>query len=94
MILDRAACEWFKLAITTEPVTGPTDWEASIDGGETWVSAHDVEDNSGWLVAGPDYDGAASPDFTLTSSVHVKVRLSDNPETVIRTAPNITVRNL
>lgn len=95
MILDSAACEWMKLAIATEPATTPTDWEASFDGGLTWVSASNVDGNSAWLIAGPDYDGAATPDFaTETASTRVKLRLIDDPETVIRSASRISTKNL
>lgn len=84
-----------KLAIVTEPSVEADAWEASIDDGETWVTASDVEDTSAWLVAGPDYGGGETPAFTTAKvSTHVKIRLIDAPETVIRTAPRITTKNL
>ena len=95
MIIDAAACEWMKLSITTEPATTPTDWEASIDEGTTWVSAQDVGGLSGWLVAGPDYAGVSTPDFTTALGVvKVKVRLIDLPETIIAVAPRIDTQVL
>lgn len=95
MKIDSAACEYYKLAIDTTPATAPTDWEASIDDGTTYVAATEVDDKSAWLVAGPDYEGGSTPDFvTANSSESVKVRLIDNPETVIRPAPRITTTGL
>lgn len=97
MILDQAACEWMKLALVTEPVTVPTDWEASIDGGTTWVTATAIDASSAWLTAGPNYAGPEAPDFTITttpSTTRVKVRLVEAPETVIRSATRISVKDL
>lgn len=95
MTLDSHACEWLKLNIVTEPETEPTDWAASFDSEATWVTAHDVDGNSGWLIAGPDYDGASLPDFTTTkATTRVKVRLIDDPETVIRYATRIQTKEL
>lgn len=95
MIIDNKACEWMKLTIVTEPATVATDWEASIDDGLTYVTAQNVDSASAWLVAGPDYAGAEFPDFTtVTASTHVKVRLIEAPETVIRSAPRITTKDL
>lgn len=95
MILDLAACEWMKLVIVTEPATTSTAWEASIDDGTAWTPAQAVDDASGWLVAGPNYDGDSVPEFTIPSgTTRVKVRLIDDPETVIRYAERITCKNL
>lgn len=95
MNIDKAACEWMKKAITTTPATQPTDWEASIDGGTTWVTASDIDGNSAWLVAGPEYTGPSTPDFTTSAdSTRVKIRLIDNPETVIRGTTRISTKNL
>lgn len=93
MKLDPAGCEWYKLEITTDPATIPTDWEASIDGGTTYETAVDVGGDPAWLTAGPDYVPGPTPTFVVTASrTHVKVRLIDNPETVIRSsAPAINL---
>lgn len=96
MILDRGACEWLALEITTDPVTTPTQWEATFDDEVTWVAASDIGGNSAWLIAGPDYAGTSTPDFTTANSTTttVKVRLIDDPETVIRHAAKVTTKNL
>jgi hypothetical protein len=95
MILDLAACEWFKLSIVTEPATTPTDWEASVDDGVTWEQAQAVDAVSGWLIAGPAYTGGASPDFTVAAGdTRVKVRLVAAPETVIHTGGWVTAADL
>jgi hypothetical protein len=47
------------------------------------------------LVAGPEYDGPSTPDFTTSAdSTRVKIRLIDNPETVIRGTTRISTKNL
>ncbi len=95
MTIDSHACEWLKLNIVTEPATGPTDWEATFDQEGTWITAQDIDGNSAWLIAGPDYAGASTPDFTTNlASTRVKVRLVDNPETVIRVATRIETKEL
>lgn len=99
MILDSAACEWYGLKIDTVPDAPSTDWEASFDEGATYLPAtpiagvidgQTVEGLAGWLIAGPNYDGDSEPDFaTAVAYTPVKVRLIDNPETVIHDAPRI-----
>ena len=95
MTIDPHACEWLKLNIVTEPATGPTDWEASFDSEVTWVTAQNIDGNSAWLIAGPDYAGASTPAFTTAKKItRVKVRLIDDPETVIRYATKIDTKEL
>jgi hypothetical protein len=75
--LDRHGREYYKPGVTTDPAVDPTDWEASFDGGETWVAAID--------------DGGQAAVAVITRSVTPKVRLLDNPEIVVRDAPGISL---
>lgn len=88
MILHRNGREYYALAITTTPNTGPTDWQASFDGGSTWVTAVSVSGNSAWLLAGAEADptGAVA---VVSRRVRPLVRLTVAPEIVIRDAPLI-----
>lgn len=87
MNLDRLAREYYRVAVTTDPVSTSTDWAATFDGGATWVDAVDVDGDSAWLVAGPDAD----PDdaVVITASMTPRLRMVDNPEIVVRRAPSI-----
>lgn len=88
MILSPAGREYYALTITTTPATQPTDWEASFDGGTTWVAALNVSGNSAWLVRGTNA-AAGSAVAVLTTSISPLVRLTANPELVVRGAPRI-----
>lgn len=90
MRLDRHGREYYKPGVTTDPAVDPTDWEASFDGGETWVAAIDDGGQAAWLVAGPDA-AAGTAVAVITRSVTPKVRLLDNPEIVVRDAPGISL---
>lgn len=93
MDLSRHGREDYTLEITTDPVTAPTDWEASFDGGRTWHTA--VEDDDGfsaWLVAGRQApDTVGDPGVELGTDSEPVVRLIDDPEVIIRDAPFITI---
>ena len=75
--------------VISVPVTA---WEASIDGGVTWVSSSDDSGSPGWLVAGKDFPGPGdsdhgiASDFVLLQKVKPRVRLRDNPETTSATS--------
>lgn len=88
MILSTFGREYYALTITTTPVTQPTDWEASFDGGTTWVGASNVNGNSAWLVRGTSA-AAGSAVAVISRSVSPLVRLTTNPELVVRGAPGI-----
>lgn len=98
MRLSRLAREYYELQITTTATDGdpiPADgWEASFDGGETFVAAtvvtHDTEDWSAWLLAGPDADEGTAV-AVITSAVRPLVRATDSPEVIVRTAPRIVL---
>lgn len=94
MRLHVEAAEYYRLTITTDPSTPAADWQASFDGAATWHDAEVVSDTSAWLVAGPSFvgSGPSNPDaIVLTGSSRPLIRLLDDPETVIRSAPSITI---
>lgn len=93
MQLYRAERDWYVLSITTvPPVEG--DWEASFDGGTTWITGHPTDDKVAWLLAGPDFDAAAvgmsagDTDATITKTVLPLLRIKDNPILDIEQAPS------
>lgn len=88
MILHRQGREYYALTITTSPTTQPTDWSASFDGGTTWSVATAVNGASAWLVAGATADATGAV-AVLSRSVNPLVRLTANPEIVVRDAPRI-----
>lgn len=89
MRINRAAKEFYALDIVTDPVvTGP--WEASFDGGETWVTGD--ADGAGWqwLLAGPDADPTDAT--VIDHSVSPLVRHTSNPEVIVREdVPRVTL---
>lgn len=88
MKLNRHAREYYAITITTEPdVDG---WEASFDGGETWVEADTSGDGFRWLVAGPDADPGTAA--VVSRDIAPLVRVIDTPEIVVRNAPPIELR--
>lgn len=93
MKLDPQGREFYTLTITTSP-TAVGGWEASFDNGATWHAGeeHDtLDDTWQWLVAGA---GVAQGSAVAVISGHVqpKVRLTDNPEIVVRHRDVPTIR--
>lgn len=93
MELSRHGRELYKLEITTTPVVA--SWEASFDGGETWVAGTAATLESGtpvvqWLVAGP-LAALGAAVAVIASDLIPKVRALSNPEIVVRNAPAITL---
>ena len=87
MKLHPLGREFYSLTVTTEPAVAA--WEASFDGGETWVAGESAGAAFRWLVAGPD---ATPGDATvLAGSVAPIVRATDDPEVIVRRAPTIYV---
>ena len=80
MILSAQGREYYQLSITTDPVTATTDWEASFDGGKTWVA-----------VAGPNAPAATPAGQTVPASMNPLVRLAAAPELIVRGAPRISL---
>lgn len=90
MILNPRGREYYALQITTTPATTATDWSASFDGGSTWSVAVNVSGYSAWLVAG-SLAALGTAVATVSSSVTPLVRLTANPEIVVRDAPKIQI---
>lgn len=104
MDLPRAGREFYGVTsiaatdrITGEPIEGLT-WEASFDGGVTWVAG--TQDAAGWrwLVAGPDFDPADWPGLPVATytvvpeSTQPRIRAVSNPEALVRSGvPQIRV---
>ena len=91
MRLQRQGREFYQLQISTDP---PVEaWEASFDGGDTWVSGEAAVVEAvavhRWLVAGPDAGPGGGT--VIASSVTPMIRAIEAPETIVRTAPGITV---
>lgn len=87
MYLKAAAREFYSLAIVTEPAVAA--WEASFDGGTTFVAGEVDGANTRWLLAGPDADPGTATVLTVT--VYPLLRAVDNPEIVVRDAPRVYV---
>ncbi len=87
MELHQEAREYFDLAIATTPTL--TGWEASFDGGETWVAGEAVTGGARWLVAGAQADPGDAT--VIANTVHPKVRAIANPEIVVRNTPAIVI---
>lgn len=108
MLLNRHARENYAIQIATTTTEGDpiaaADWEASFDGGTTYMPAnvltlaapwtdtdgvtHEPGDLSEWLVAGPDAE-VGSAVAVITASTDPLVRAIDNPEIIVREAPQI-----
>lgn len=91
---------WFSPSLTAYNddgeviVTVPADWEASFDGGTTWITARDNGGEPGWLVAGAKFEGdeTVPTDALVTVSVRVLIRLTVLPETIVDRSLSIAVR--
>jgi len=96
MILEKTGREYYNLAITTLPAV--TDWEASFDGGTTWLDgtagiAGDGTAVVQWLLAGPDADQGAAVAVLATGVTRPLIRGTESPELIVRDAPKIVVDN-
>jgi len=91
MRLDPQARRYYRLEVTTEPFEVPaTEWEASFDGGATWLPATEVDGLPAWLIAGPyaDPGGAVA---VVVKNVRPKIRVVADPEVEIENTPHIIV---
>lgn len=92
MFLPPSGSEFYDLTIVTVPqITG---WEASFDGGVTWVAAvTDGNDNTHykWLLAGPTCVGEDVSAVQITTDVQPLVRATAAPEIVVRKAPYVSL---
>jgi hypothetical protein len=85
MYLKRIAREYYSLAIVTDPAVA--SWEASFDGGTTFVAGEVDGANTRWLLAGPDADPGAA--IVIAATVTPSVRATDAPEVIVRDAPRV-----
>jgi hypothetical protein len=88
--LSRQGRELYVQEIVTLPAL--PGWEASFDGGETWVTGEGVDgqdDQWQWLVHGPDFDpeNPLFPDAESTpitaSRTYPLLRAVGNPEVIV-----------
>jgi len=90
VILNKRARVFYALIIETDlPTSG---WEASFDGGATWLPGEEVNGNTRWLIHGPDFDPTGITPATSTliaTGVTPLLRLIDNPEVDIERGPSI-----
>lgn len=91
MKLHTQACEYYRLDITTEPAVLAGNWQLSLDRGDTWIGATVVDGLSAWLLAGPDYEGGENAIPITKGLIRPLLRLIDNPETIVRGAPSISL---
>lgn len=96
MRLSPSGREWYTLEISTTPAV--TGWDASFDGGATWVASTAVGSDGyyRWLVAGPSAtDNPAGTTVLPLNRTQPKIRASANPELIIRGSlvPYIEVRD-
>lgn len=85
MFLPPNGSEYYDQTIITAPQL--TDWEASFDGGQTWVAAvTDPADNTHyrWLVKGPNCPQADSSATLLSADTQPLIRAIGTPEVIIR----------
>jgi hypothetical protein len=83
---------FYTLTIVTDPQI--TDWEASFDGGLTWVAGEPTIRDANtwrWLVAGPGFTGDTTPAATVAQSMAPLIRAVDTPEVLVEHAPLIRV---
>lgn len=86
MQLHHLAREYYTLLIDTVPEI--STWEASFDGGATWVPGeHQGLKTMRWLLAGADADPTGAT--VISAKVMPMIRVADNPEIVVRSAPTI-----
>ena len=85
MKLTRASREWYALEIATTPAV--TSWDASFDGGTTWLASTTVGADGyfRWLVAGPDADPTGAVVLAAGRTMPL-LRATENPEVIIRNA--------
>lgn len=90
MNLHRQERNDYRVEIVTSPQL--TGWEASFDGGTTWVAGTvdvDLANTWRWLIAGPDVaQGTAVAVITETATFPL-VRATQNPRIVVDDAPMI-----
>jgi len=82
--LNRAGRGEYSLSIDLNPPIAGT-WQASFDGGVTWIDGVPSSGVWSWLVAGPDFDAEdvgmdpAATKAVISSSVIPLLRIANNP---------------
>lgn len=92
MRLDPHGREHYQLQITTAPQLDA--WEASFDGGDTWIPGEpvpDVDNAWRWLIAGHLADPGDAV-AVISGNVQPLIRAVDNPEIVVRRIPVPSIR--
>ena len=86
MQLHHLAREYYTLRIETVPEIAT--WEASFDGGTTWVAGeHTAAYTMRWLLAGADADATGAT--VVNAKTIPMLRVIDTPEIVVRAAPTV-----
>lgn len=95
MRIHRLGRKLYAALVTLDPPATGT-WQASFDGGTTWINGTARSDGSfEWLVKGPDNNDTGHPAvFAIpanTKSVSVLLRLQPGSEDIIVHGPTIDV---
>lgn len=94
MRLNSFGREVYAVQVTLDPTASGT-WEASFDGGATWLAGTLQTDqvSYGWLVAGPDNDGTGAVyQFAPgTLAVTPMLRLTVGAEQIVLDGPSIEI---
>lgn len=95
MRLNVHGRKFYTLQIDTEPAVD--DWEASFDGGETWVpgvtSTIDGVTATRWLLAGPLAPVDDELATVIADGVEPMVRATSTAEVLVEVAPFILVES-
>lgn len=97
MRLHRQERDYYALTIATTPALTGT-WEASFDGGDTWIDGVESDGAWTWLVAGPNFDAAAvgmnaaDTKATINNALIPLLRNKENPVLDVQFGPTITLR--
>jgi len=94
--------DYYAIQIATKTSNGDpipaADWEASFDGGTTWIDAvvqtdPETGDWSTWLLVGPDVaQGTAVA--VITDDLRPQVRATDGSAVIVERAPRIRLIRL
>lgn len=94
MILARTERDNYVVTATTDPPLDGT-WEASFDGGATYVEGTPTDGDWAWLVAGPDFVGEdvgmddADTVAVIATTTTPLLRLKDDPVLDVEPGPII-----
>ena len=87
MQLAKTGREYYDPGPTTTPAL--TGWEASFDGGSTWVAGDVLDGRPKWLVRGPGFADDTTPSVLISENTNPMIRATDNPEVLVRRGPAI-----